>query len=267
MNAKTKMLNWNTRNASRKSIPRLFSYIDEQDADLIVLSEVNFGVIDLWSEQFDVRGYKLIAHEHPVENRRGSLIASRLPASPTDIHYPHKGDPQVTVSAEITMLEKVVTVHAVYAPPDGSRINGVTTVKPSILQTVSDVVSKLQGPQFVAGDFNAPQAEYEDGTWITWAEEFSESKNQWYVSNGPVHGKFFAKKHKAESSISKPRYDMSCAFRNSMVEGSPESSWHGRKNKFRLDHIIASQDIMPTKVWYDEFHDGFDHRPMLAEWV
>lgn len=259
------MLNWNTTNAGADSILIMFEYIDQVAADVIGLSEVNYGQIGVWRKQFEKRGYQLVAHQSPI-GTLGSAIASKLPVTPFDDLFAHKANPQVTVSANVSMLGQEVGIHAVYAPPDANKIKGITTVKPSILQAVADAVEVMSGPQIITGDFNTPQYERPDGTWGTWAENFSIARNEWYVIEGEKHRDYWREKHKAELAISKPRADMRCAFRNSKREGSPETSWHGQKNKFRLDHIICSEDIMPSSVWYDEFYGKSNHRPMLAEW-
>ena len=268
-----KLINWNSNNRAAQYINGQARWLAAKSPDIIVLSELNYNHIGHWRSRLGERGYGLVAEPQPValgkQNMRGEVIAARLPIRPIELIFGHGSSPQVTVLAQVTLAGgRPVELHAVYAPPDSNREPGVTTIKPVILETVARVVGTRTGSQVIAGDFNAPQAELADGTWVSfscnrWAN------GEWYLIKGrtPERAAFWSRKNAAELAIKKPRPDMDCAFQNAGLPYSPRDTWRSRTTPFRLDHLICSQDVMPDRVWYSDYQKGLsDHRPMIAEW-
>jgi exonuclease III len=238
------------------------------DPDIIVMSEVNHNYVTLWRETMGSLGYSFFADPDASSSRLGAAIATRLPAKQLTGLFDHGQYAGAIVSAEIASTRGDFDLHSVYARPDSGR-TPTTWMKPAILDSIPRNVVGRPLPQIVAGDFNAPQAETAAGDWISFAHEFSKARDQLYRPVRKTHMDLHDFKDAAESAMSRPREDMRCAFRVAGLPDSPRTSWRhsSGSEKYRLDHIIASEAVMPTRVWYtDDFPAGGDHRAMIAEW-
>lgn len=258
-----KLLNWNVNNSAEDRIRRQMKVIDDNDADIVTLTEVNCMHLEFWQRQLCKSGYETVMPKKFEGTKRCALIASRLKVERLPRLFRHPL-PQCSVSAKVKINRRLVEIHCVYARADGSQPIS-QKFKKDILKSVACGVRRRSCSQIIAGDFNSPQKEI-DGQIITNAQTFRK-KRGWNVKRGK-NAAFWQCKHKAELAIFNPRKDMVDAYRNCPKPGRIDHSW----KSLRLDHIIASRAIMPTHVCYtvdskqlpNEFPS--DHAPMIAEW-
>lgn len=258
-----RLINWNIRNAGVKQIENNIQWLLQQNADIWVLSEVNYRHAALWIERLAPLGYQYISAPI-IGPYRGAAIVTRLPHKPLPNLFAHGFGDFLTLSASIDMGALGWTeVHSVYCPPDASKeTNGWR--KQHIIASILKVLPERSERQILAGDFNAPQAELPNGEWVSFAEVFSKSRGEWYLPDYKVDVRLKRQKDEVEKQLRHPRADMHCAFQKQKRLGSPSVSWR----HYRLDHIIASDAVMPSEVWYTSFlPQGADHRPMFADWA
>ncbi|MBU4531245.1 MAG: endonuclease/exonuclease/phosphatase family protein [Hoeflea sp.] len=243
-------------------------WLNSQNPDIIVMSEVNHNYVALWRDTYTALGYAFFADQNAHTSQMGAAIATKLPAKQLSGIFDHGQYAGAIVSAEIASSLGDIELHAVYARPDSGR-TPLTRMKPAILDSIPRGILNRPLPQIVAGDFNAPQAEAADGTWVSFARAFSRSSNEWYMPTYRSHIDLHEFKDIAESAMARPRADMRCTFQAAGCPDSPRTSWRhsSGSEKYRLDHIVASTAIMPSKVWYTaDFPAWGDHRAMIADW-
>lgn len=261
-----KLINWNIRNAGIKQIGNNIDWLLKQDADIWVLSEVNYRHAELWDERLEPHGFRYISAPM-VGPYRGAAIVTRLPFKPLPNLFHHGLGDFLTVSAQIKFHhgqhhDQWCDVHAVYCPPDASKETKAWR-KQHIIASLIEGLEGRSEHQILAGDFNTPQAEQPNGEWVSFAEVYSKTRGAWYLPDYQVDIGLKRHKYEMEKQLRTPRHDMQCAFQQKRRLGSPSVSWR----HYRLDHIIASQSVMPDEVWYTSFlPQGADHRPMFAQW-
>lgn len=255
-------------NAAAQRLRVKADWLASMNADIIVMSEVNHNYLEHWNDAMASQGYSFFADPDALSSSLGAAIATRFPARQLTGLFNHGQYAGAIVSAEIASTQGAIDLHAVYARPDSGR-HPTAWVKPAILGSIPRGIADRPLPQIIAGDFNAPQAETETGKWISFAHEFSKPRGLFYRPARKLHMDLHDFKDAAESAMAYPRQDMRCAFRVAGSPNSPRTSWRhtSGSEKYRLDHIIASEGVMPTKVWYTAYYPaGGDHRAMIAEW-
>jgi endonuclease/exonuclease/phosphatase (EEP) superfamily protein YafD len=253
------LINWNVNNSAPQKIAQQIDWLMGKRPDLLALTEVNCRHLAHWNTILREHGFWISAPGEATETLKGALIASRFPGRALPDLFEHPM-PQCSVSAAVQTPVGELELHAVYARADGGY-PWEKRFKGPILRAVADGIAIRRGPQIVAGDFNSPQAELRSRI-VTFAER-KNAKGAWQLPARAAHMEKILFKHEAELAIRQPRPDMVDAFKERPEKGSPATSW----KHFRLDHIILSQDILPTSVCYHPVRRELsDHAAMIADW-
>ncbi|MCD2201595.1 hypothetical protein LPA44_17165 [Halobacterium sp. KA-4] len=280
------VLAWNVQEAfpwqgSRDRIQRQVEFIDENQPDVLLLNEVTAGKRELWRDSLREVGYSEVVdsldwaktlgnsnippHED-INHVNGNLTAlhddfrgeNLTRQSPSiregawehaeqkdwDTNFPEKILP-ATFELETTEIE----VWNVRAVPG----NDWGTEKVKILETTYNRIRKAaEPPVLLAGDFNAPQDELEDGTIVPWrSDDDSELSERWTT----------AERNLLNGLTEIGMVDVFRQIHGYEGVGVVETS----HDTFRFDHLIASEALNPNDCYYD--HDGFecsDHAPIIG---
>nr|WP_238532892.1 hypothetical protein [Halalkalicoccus jeotgali] len=126
--------------------------------------------------------------------------------------------------------------------------------KVKILETASRRILKAGEPPIIlAGDFNAPKGEREDGTLIPWRSE----------TQGQLSERWIAAERNILCGLTE--IGMVNVFRHIHGYEGVEVA-ETSHTTFRFDHLIASEDLSPIDCYYD--HSGFecsDHALIIGE--
>lgn len=281
-----RVLTWNVKGAfpyqSRDEIKAQIGYLAGLDElpDLILLNEVNqyrrdftrelireelgfTGIVDTLSWAHELRESDVQPH-HDIGHTNGNLTAVRDPndveQTPLELfdeayddedvkhlstHYPEK---ILVTNCRIDGVE--IEVWNVRAVPGGMK--GEEKIK--IFETVFHRI--MNGPEklrILAGDFNAPDEELADGQAVTHINDKDPRiRNRWRSA--------FLNILKGLGHVG-----MVDVFRYQWGYGDIDTLDESFGNS-RFDHIIASEELNPTKCVYDpESFEYSDHAALIAD--
>lgn len=122
-----------------------------------------------------------------------------------------------------------------------------------ILETVYDrIVKTAEAPCLLAGDFNAPDDELDDGTIVPFRSRTDDPHAEWWAD---------AETNLLRGLESEEMVDVFRHLHGYGDVGVPDTSHSGR----RIDHLIASRPMNPVECRYDHGpEDSGDHAPLVA---
>jgi len=284
-----RVMSWNVQGAfppqgSTEQISSQIEYIRDTagNPDLLMLNEVTTDRRELWRDSLEEIGYREIvdtldwSHElaecsvPPYQDYNGvngnltaihdeSQLRDLTRNSPSiskgvyedakrkhwDTNFPEK-----ILNAEVRFEETTIDLWNIRTVP--GSICGEEKVK--ILEnTYSRIVKAGSDRCILAGDFNAPKTELEDGTVIPWGLDNEDEFRERWVN--------------AELNIltGLEEYGMVDVFREIYGYSDIETEDVSFQS-LRFDHILASKILHPENCYYD--HAGLnysDHAPIIAE--
>lgn len=244
------LLSWNVAGRLKKCNQQL-ELVRNRNPDIVALQEVRPSSYNLLHAGLDEIGLEHIIESVSLAthfNRRfGELIASRypqqkLPATDIDIPYPER-----VLSANISTPWGMVELHTTHIPPGSS--NGWIKI-----ETLEGIYRRLacasKIPRILCGDFNTPQAEFSDGTVVTWGQSVNSERIIKLVRN---YERWDAGERNILIGLAK--YDLPDIFRMLHGYGVQNYSWRvmrkGREiARRRFDHIFASSQLNPIECKY-----------------
>jgi len=258
--------------------------------DLLMLNEVTTNRRELWYNKLEsIAGYAEIVDTLDWSRKlgeldvppfqdfngvNGNLIAIHEDSALEDlsrqtpsISEPPFGDatrkhwdtnfPEKILNAEVDFGDTTIDLWNVRTVP--GNMFGVEKIK--ILENVYNrILAKETGPRILAGDFNAPKAETEDGEVIPWRSEKDDALSERWQA--------------AERNILTGLEDVGMVdvFRTIYGYGDLDtldiSHPTGDRDTLtgkRFDHVIASESLNPEDCYYDA--DGLecsDHAPLFV---
>lgn len=291
------VLSWNVQGAfppqgSPDRIDDQIRFIVEKAncPDLLMLNEVTTKRRELWHDELDeVAGYteiedtldwdrKLAEIDVPpfqdFNGVNGNLIAvhedsdlENLRRQTPSIRDPPFGEsdrkhwdtnfPEKILNAEVDLDDTTIDLWNIRTVP--GNMFGEEKIK--ILENVYNrILSKGAGPRILAGDFNAPKDETEEGNVIPWRnEKHDELSERWKA---------------AERNILTGLEDIDMVDVFRMIHGYGEldtldiSHPTGDRTTLtgkRFDHLIASQSLNADDCFYDaDGLDCSDHAPLIG---
>lgn len=251
-----KILSWNVAYRVRKQKDQLEGVIS-RTADVIGLQEVTTSTLPIWVEGFHKSGYPYTTSTFETSRdqsiligprKYGLLIASRWPLNLIDhraVDIPwHERFLSVLVASPNIDFE----FHTAHIPPGSSH----SWLKIETFNGIYKFLCKKLNSDFriLCGDFNSPQAEFEDGAIITWGQDILDDNS---IRLSDKYGKWDA----GERSVIQGLADFNLHDIFRMLNGykRQEYSWVVRRkgrvvSKRRFDHIFASKELNPVACNY-----------------
>jgi exonuclease III len=204
-------------------------------------------------------------HHQPVNKFAGVrlLSASRFPITPLDPTEFKVPWPECVLSAMVHLPGKDVELHNVHIPP-GS--NGWTKIE-MFEGIYKRLACRSEFARILCGDFNSPQAEYSDGSVVTWGQRI---KKDGSIKVEKGHNRWGSGERSVLVGLSE--YDLIDVFRSLNGYEVDEKSWFmmrkGVEFSRRFDHVFASRSL----GWINcEYLHGLrkkglsDHSPIVVE--
>jgi len=240
------LITWNVN--KRKAVDRQMAALIERSPDMIALQEVSLSTLPRWREALTEWGYPHVVdsyHDGHMPRRSFVMTGSRYPLvarETTGIAWA-----QGIVSAWVETPAGVVDVTNVHVPSIGRY---QYELKAGFMEGVfSRVARHGDYPRVLCGDFNSPQMETSGGEVITFCQT-RRADGTWKVMRG------WERMHQAERNllVGLDAFGMVDAYRAVHGYEKQDSSWYakskGRLFGFRLDHVIASRSLKPTRFEY-----------------
>lgn len=267
-----KIISWNTANRAGRADQQAAALLD-RNPDVVALQEVTSASFSKLEKCFRAGGLSHMVSAVPMTpsdqkaRQLGVLIASRfrLSAKPEELSLPWR---EKGVAAIVESPLGPVEMNTVHVPP--GRSHG--WFKIDVFEAIYNALAKPStGHRVLTGDFNAPQAELENGDVICSARRLSKD-GQWRLKK--VHRGHSAHRwEQGELSVlaGLREFDLLDAFRR--VHGYHKSAFsiamkhRDTITKRRYDHVFSSESLQPTSC--DYLHDfrerGLsDHAPLEA---
>jgi endonuclease/exonuclease/phosphatase family metal-dependent hydrolase len=244
------LINWNVN--FRSSV--VLDYFEDMEVlpQIICLQEVtikksNKFIVRL--NEIGLKNYYFSGNASSQEKKYGNLIASQWPL----IEHPLQPDallkwPQlvahVTVNSPFGSLE-LINTHV----PNGSS-NGWAKI--DTIDYIRDLVINLKGkPLIVAGDFNEPQYEIQDGRIVTFGQK--RQPNGRYEATGKLRGDAASRWNKSVRWLfeSQNEHGLRHAFWVSAGKVTHEPTHINRGSPRWFDHAFISSDFEVMKCSYD----------------
>jgi len=249
------VISWNVAFRVRKQ-PLQLDALLERNADLIGLQEVTAKTHPLWTTGLEEAGYKYIfstfdKQPNPYNlrgpRRYGVLIASKWPLKPKRSSGARLPWPERLLSAEIAHPKSRFEFHVAHVPPGSSHgwlkidtFNGI----------YSTLAMKSQIPRILCGDFNSPQAEFENGEVVTWGQSIGRDRKVRLSEK-------YVPWDEGERSVLQglAQYDLVDVFRLINGYDMEEFSWVVRRHgkivaTRRFDHMFAAVELNPVLCEY-----------------
>jgi endonuclease/exonuclease/phosphatase family metal-dependent hydrolase len=233
------VLTWNIQKQVRKA-EAIAAAIATIGPDLVTLQEVRLSALATIQSHLSRGG---LVHALPsLEGGKGNLVLSRWPlrahapgwaGAPPSLPFPELLTGAI-VDAPHGPLE-LITAHM----PNGS---GHGDKKIAHFRALADYLrARTPGPCVVAGDFNSPQSESEDGAVVCFGGKFKNRGQAW---------------EDAEQAIitGMPTFGMRDVFRekHGYAGAAGDAFSHAtRAHHRRFDHIFASRDLKATDIQYE----------------
>ncbi|TFH33571.1 MAG: endonuclease/exonuclease/phosphatase family protein [Anaerolineales bacterium] len=250
-----KVLSWNVAYRVRKQKLQLDAVLS-RNADVIGLQEVTAKTYPLWAEGLGEAGYPYLAStfDKPLNpsdlkgpRRSGLLIASKWPLKPMHSSGAKLRWPERLLSAVVAHPNTKFEFHVAHIPP-GSSHNWLK------IETFNGIYSRLAKmshmPRILCGDFNSPQAEFENGEVVTWGQSIR-NENEVRLSERYVPW------DEGERSVLQglAKYDLPDIFRLINGYARQDFSWVVRRqgkivSRRRFDHIFAAIELNPVFCEY-----------------
>jgi exonuclease III len=266
-----KLLSWNV--AGRvNSLPRQVESIKEVDPEIIALQEVTPRTEPMFCSYLSQAGYEFILTSFqladPSEERKGArlygeLTASRFPLTPlppADFQIEWR---ERVLSAVVESPLGPIELHNAHIPCGSSH--GWTKI-----DTFEGIYQRLakasEIPRILCGDFNSPQAEFADGTVVTWGQSI------W--KNGTVKTIGDERWARGEWNViaGLADYDLVDIYRFVNGYSAQEISWSAKRKGVeygrRFDHVFGSRKFVYKSCGYlHKFRQTglSDHSPIIVE--
>lgn len=237
-----KLITWNT--AGRTKLQAQLDHMLAHNPDTLCLQEVIRSAIPSWEDALASAGFTSRFEVEP-DRTKGVSIATRLPMSdcPT---------PALPRSDAITgAICGGVPVWSVHIPNGGT--NG--RIKIDCIQAVCEAAEAHEGALVIAGDFNAPQIEYIDGSIITWGQT---RKGNLKKRLGTERGEWDRIERMAFEGLPARGLRNIWQDRNPTLIGQ-SPTWQGRKYGYRLDHVFSN--LPATSATHE---DGLSDHKMVV---
>ena len=241
-----RLLSWNVNRAVAK-LGLQAEAVEAREPDVVALQEVTTTTVSTWRERLDERlphvvtGWDEAAavREPAGPPRLAPLVASRWPLEA--VEPPAVPWPETVVAVRVDAPRAPFELFAVHVP--NSR-NG--WIKVETLEAVHERTSrKDEIPRVICGDFNTPRSERETGEIVTFAKDR-------YARLRPERGERW---DAAELALLTGLRDVGMVdvFRHLHGYVRKEISWNWPRfprSGYRLDHVIASLALNPTRCEY-----------------
>jgi exonuclease III len=268
-----KILTWNIKQGGGNRIKQQIDVIENQNADIVALQEINDNNRYKYREYLFSNGYDHIIDSFEIvydaniltESRKyGQIIASKysletLSHTSIDVPFPER----ITI-CNISVNSTTFTFMTIHIPPGSS--NGWYKI-----ETFEGIYQYIQKnklfPLILCGDFNTPKQEMDDGTVITWGQKIK--KNYRIVtdkSRGP-------RWDRGERMILRGLENFGIVdvyrYLNGYILNEYSWYWKGKGKEVgrRYDHFFASKILEPISCFYlHEYREQglSDHSPMIA---
>ena len=266
-------LSWNVAGRVAKLEAQLH-VLERLAPDLLTLQEITARTVGPFTEGLVAGGltWVISSFEAALEptlrtgpRRYGQIVASRWPVLPLDNRFEVPWPERIT-SAVVDTPFGEIEIHTTHVPPGAS--NGWIKVE-TLEGLVRGMAVSSPRRRILTGDFNAPQAEMDDGTVYTWAHR---ERPVGVYSLRRDRGQRW---HEAELAVVRglADWDLGDVFRLLNGPGASGFTWytnHGRKRGRRFDHIYASAALQPRsfKIHDDVRRSGLsDHAAIEARFA
>jgi exonuclease III len=260
-----RLISWNI--AGRvKACQQQLSALLKFEPDIVALQEVRRGSINTWRSGLENAGYYVAnttnsANEHV---RQFSVLTASnfmLERLVTNVEIPF---PERFLSVRILSSDSWFELHNCHIPPGSSQ--GWKKIE-TFEGLYKLLACKSKVSRILCGDFNSPQAEFEDGRIATWGQRIKANGEISLIRN---HDRWDSGERSVIEKLKD--YDLVDVFRDINGYEQQEYSWHLlRKGKViakrRYDHIFASRKLNPLSCYYlhDLRRDGLsDHSAIQA---
>jgi exonuclease III len=252
-----KLITWNV-NKKWRLLEDQIRFIASRSPDVVTLQEVTPRtgprLLELLASRAGLKygRVSILPGRSKMSPKRslGVLIASRylLGESNVCVASPWL---EKALSTCVLVPEKPIELHTVHVPPGSS--NG--WVKVDVLESVFTAVARTAPiSRILTGDFNTPQAEFEDGTVVTWAQRLSTDghpRERRIIRGGPA-SRWDAAERNVLTGLGS--FGIKDAFRSLHGYRHGGTSWVFRTHRGevhrRFDHVLASEDLLVRSAEY-----------------
>jgi exodeoxyribonuclease III len=244
-----RIVTWNVARRSSR-LAEQAAVLAAREPDVVALQEITSRTLPLWQAALEmiamphVRASLDRGNSRAAANRRrtGVLLGSRTQladATALPVPWPESAVAAVTASA----ASRPVEIHCVHVP---NAANG--WVKVRTLGTVRGALASApRRPRVLCGDLNTPRRELPNGEVVSFARD---SRGRLRPERGPEWDE-------AELGVVPGLRDLGYrdAFRALHGYERREPSWTWRRiaghdGGWRLDHLFASEELLPTAAVY-----------------
>jgi exonuclease III len=254
------LLSWNV--AARKGrLTDQAAAIRDRRPDILALQEVPPELVQPWEAELRANG--LVSVEPSLEEvgrqgARGVLLAGRWPLERLPI--PAKGFPfpEKILGALVTEASGVpFEIYTTHVPPGVSNGWGKIEHLEAVYRLLA---TPSANPRILCGDFNAPRAEWADGTVITWAQDpdtgVPNRRPGWRLRRRERDPDWNPTRWEdGERNVLEglAKHDLTDVFRILGRFPPGDKSWYWRgleQYGRRFDHIFASERLRPSDAGY-----------------
>lgn len=254
-----RLVSWNVAGRVERQ-PEQGAALAEQNWDIVCLQEVTPGTLRPWTEALQEQGLGWVSSsmdewlpgEPPPDDRRlGVLTATRERL-------------ELVATADVPWAERLLSrrlnglvIHNLHSPIS-QREDHVKLRTHRAL--AAHLARRREVPQVVVGDFNTPLREKADGTTWSFARD---SSGRLRLDRGEAW-------EEAELAVLRglEPHGFRDVFRALHGYGRKEISWSAGRSSYRLDHVVASEELEPIACDYlhEPREQGLsDHSPVWAE--
>lgn len=254
------MLSWNV-NRRVALLAEQAAAVASREPDVVALQEVTVRTLEPWREALTGMGFAGVAcsletadpiREPAGPRRTGVLVATRAALRPSRAVRPAVPWPESAMAVDVGGVH-VVAAHV----PNAA--NG--WIKPQTLRALYEALASAPDERRVlCGDLNTPRRESVDGEVWTFARD----------SRGRLRPERGEEWDSAEHDVLCALPGMVDVFRALHGYGPRDLSWTWRRWRggYRLDHVVASQDLTPRAcVYHHEWRTSglSDHSAIEAD--
>jgi exonuclease III len=252
---RARLLCWNVAGRASR-LPEQAQLIVRAATDLVCLQEVTRTTAGPWRDLLRAGGYEHVEIAEASfrdDGRRALRTLTAARSALSVIEVPGLPWPERVLAVGIDGLELVNFHSPISTTPRLTKVRAH--------EALHDHLAAGSGPRAVCGDFNTPRREHPDGTVWTFARTRSGKLRQ---ERGERHDR-------AELALLKGLAP--CGFRDAFraLYGYDVRElswqWQGSGGGYRLDHLIASEEVSVSEVSYLHpwRHAGLsDHSPVFA---